>query len=74
MAGEVLTDGDKNYPRLRSEIAPALFNLFFTCVLSHAIEDLEEGVYIRYCLDGSLFDLQRLTAKTGTLRKLIHFC
>ena len=72
MAGEVLTDGDKNYPRLRSEIAPAQFNLFFTCVLSHAVQDLEEGKCIRYCLDGSPFDLRRLTAKTRTLQKLIH--
>ena len=29
-------------------------------------------MYIRYCLDGSLFDLRRLTAKTRTLHKLIR--
>ena len=63
---------ETQHPRLRSGIAPALFNLFFTCVFSHAVQDLEEGVYITYCLDGSLFDLRRLTAKTRTLHKLIY--
>ena len=63
---------ETQHPRLKSGIAPALINLFFTCVFSHAVQDLEEGVYIRYCLDGSLFDLRRLTAKTRTLHKLIH--
>ena len=31
--------------------------------LAHTVLDLEEGVYVRYRLDGSLFDLQRLKAK-----------
>ena len=34
-------------------LAPGLFNLFFTCVLTHALNDLERGVYLRYGLDGS---------------------
>lgn len=38
--------------------APVLFNLFFTQVLLHAVRDLNLGVYIRYRLDGSLFDIQ----------------
>lgn len=36
-------------------------------MLSHAVQDLEEGVYIRHRLDSSLFDLRRLKA---TMRKL----
>ncbi|KAL8570335.1 hypothetical protein ACOMHN_035753 [Nucella lapillus] len=28
-------------------LAPVLFNLFFTCVLSHAVRDIKDGVYIR---------------------------
>ena len=51
-------------------LAPVLFNVFFTCMLSHAVQDLEKEVYIRYCLDGSLFDLHRLTAKTKSLQNL----
>ena len=53
-------------------LAPVLFNVFFTCMLSHAVQDLEKGVYIRYCLDGSLFDLRRLTAKTKSLQTLLQ--
>ncbi|KAL8573948.1 hypothetical protein ACOMHN_029395 [Nucella lapillus] len=52
-------------------LAPVLFNLFFTCVLSHAVRDIEDGVYIRYRMDGSPFDLRRLSAKTKTIEKLI---
>ena len=33
---------------------------------------MEEGVYIRYCLDGSLFDLQHLNTKTKCLHQLIQ--
>ena len=32
---------ETQHPRLKSGIAPALFNLFVTCVLSHAVQDLE---------------------------------
>ncbi|KAL8566905.1 hypothetical protein ACOMHN_008762 [Nucella lapillus] len=52
-------------------LAPVLFNLFFTCVLSHAVRDIDDGVYIRYIMDGSLFDLRHLNAKTTTIEKLI---
>ena len=53
-------------------LAPVLFNLFFTCMLSHTGQDLGEGVYIRYHPDGSLFDLQCLKAKMKTLQKFIQ--
>ena len=52
-------------------LSPVLFHVFFTCVLNHAIRDLEQGVYLRYRLDGSLFDLRRLTAKTKTVKKIV---
>ena len=52
-------------------LAPVLFNLYFTKVLLHAIRDLDCGIYIRYRLDGSLFDLRRLTAKTKMLKRLL---
>ena len=50
-------------------LAPVLSNLFFTCVVNQAIRDLEQEVYLRYRLDGSLFDHRRLTAKTKTVKK-----
>ncbi|KAL8566698.1 hypothetical protein ACOMHN_050347 [Nucella lapillus] len=52
-------------------LAPVLFNLFFTCVLSHAVRDIEDGVYTRYRIDGFLFDLRHLSAKTKMNKKLI---
>ena len=53
-------------------LAPVLFNVFFTCMLSHAVQDLEKGVYICYHLDGSLFDLHRLTVKMKSLQTLLQ--
>ncbi|KAK3775513.1 hypothetical protein RRG08_041297 [Elysia crispata] len=52
-------------------LAPMLFNLFFTCVLNHAIRDIENGVILKYRLDGSLFDLRSLNAKTKTIDRII---
>jgi hypothetical protein len=78
MTGEVLSEGEpserfsiSNGVKQGCVLAPVLFNLFFSQVLSHAVQDLDLGVYIRYRLDGSLFDLRRLTAKTKTMKRLI---
>ncbi|XP_063600256.1 uncharacterized protein LOC134776430 [Penaeus indicus] len=55
-------------------LAPTLFSIFFSMMLKQATEDLEddEAVYIRYRLDGSLFNLRRLHAHTKTLEQLIR--
>ena len=53
-------------------LASVLFILFFTCMLSHAVKNLEERVYVRYRLDGSLFDLRRRKAKTKTFQTLLQ--
>ena len=78
MSGSVLYNGDtspsfeiSNGVKQGCVLAPVLFNLFFTCVLNHALRNLKHGVYLRYRLDGSLFNLQRLQAKTKTVEKLI---
>ncbi|KAL6475004.1 hypothetical protein MHYP_G00160440 [Metynnis hypsauchen] len=78
MTGAVLSGGEASDPFEISSgvkqgcvLAPILFNLFFTCVLNHAVRDIEDGVYLRYRLDGSLFDLRRLNAKTKTIERLI---
>ena len=33
---------------------------------------MDEGVYVRFCYDGSIFDLRQLSAKTKTLNRLIR--
>lgn len=70
MTGEVLLGGEtsdqfniSNGVKQGCVLAPVLFNLFFTQVLLHAVRDLSLGVYIRYRLDGSIFDLRRLLPK-----------
>ena len=47
-------------------LAPVLFSLFLTQVPLYAFRDLDLGIYIRYCLDSSLFDPWHLTTKTNT--------
>ena len=78
MTGQVLCGGDIsesfdicNGVKQGCVLAPVLFNLFFTCVLNHAIKDFSNGVYLRYRLDGSMFDLRRLSARTKTTEQLI---
>ena len=79
MTGQVLTSGNvteafaiSNGVKQGCVLAPVLFSMFFTCMLSHATRNLKKGVYIRYRLDGSLFDLRRLTAKTKRLQTLLQ--
>ena len=78
MTGQVLSDGEASEPfgisngiKQGCVLAPVLFNLFITCVLNHAVRDLEKAAYLRYRLEGSLFDLRRLTDKTKTVGKIV---
>ena len=78
LAGEVLSNGEPSWKFNISNgvkqgyfLTPVLFNLFFTHVLLHAFRDLDLGIYIKYYLDGSMFDLLCLTAKTKTLERCI---
>jgi len=78
MTGAVLSGGEVSEPfdisngvKQGCVLAPVLFNLFFTCVLNHAVRDIEDGVFLKYRLDGSLFDLRRLNAKTKTIKRII---
>ena len=55
-------------------LAPTLFSLFFSMMLSHAFSDVvdEDAIYIRYRLDGSLFNLRRLKSLTKTSQMLVR--
>lgn len=71
MTGQVLSSGDvmdtfeiSNGVKQGCILALVLFNVIFAFMLSRTVQDLEQGVYIHYCLDGSLFDLCCITAKT----------
>ncbi|GFS13568.1 RNA-directed DNA polymerase from mobile element jockey-like protein [Elysia marginata] len=79
--GHVRLNGDVSEPFPISNgvkqgcvLAPTLFSIFFSKMIEQATEDLvpEDGVYVRYRLDGSLFNLRRLQAHTKTQERLIR--
>ena len=45
-------------------LAPTLFSLMFSAMLTDAFRDNDGGIGIRYRFDGSVFNLRRLQAKT----------
>ncbi|KAK4300003.1 hypothetical protein Pmani_027771 [Petrolisthes manimaculis] len=55
-------------------MAQTLFTVFLSMMLKQATEDIDDkdAIYIRYHLDGSLFNLRRLQAHTKTLEQMIH--
>ena len=52
-------------------LTPILFKLFFSCILTHVIQNFNHGIYLKYRLDGSLFDLQGLNIKTKLMNTTI---
>ena len=79
--GQVRLNGDLSEPFPISNgvkqgcvMAPTLFSIFFTMMLKQATADLDDdkGVYVRYRLHGSLFNLRRLQAHTKTQERLIQ--
>ena len=51
-------------------LAPSLFSIVFSAMLSQAFKDLDVGVYIRFRTDGKLFNLRRLTAKSKVTEEI----
>lgn len=78
MTSQVLSSGDtetfeiSNGVKQGCVLAPVFFNVFFMHMLSHADRDVKKGVYIQYRLDGSLFDVRRLSAKTKCSEDLLQ--
>lgn len=79
MQGTVNVDGSSSAPfPIRSSVkqgcvlAPTLFGIFFSLVLSYAFRESDDGVYLHTRSDGKLFNLARLRAKTKVRRILIQ--
>ena len=79
MQGTVQYDGSASHPfpiksgvKQGCVLAPTLFGIFFSLVLSSAFEISEDGVFIRTRSDGKLFNLARLRAKTKVRHILIQ--
>lgn len=79
MQGTVNFDGSPSAPfPIRSGVkqgcvlAPTLFGIFFSLVLSYAFRECDDGVYLHTRSDGKLFNLARLRAKTKVRRILIQ--
>ncbi|CAE1227265.1 unnamed protein product [Acanthosepion pharaonis] len=79
MTGQVLSSGNvtdtfeaSNGVKQGCVLATILFNVFFACMLSQGLQDLEQGVYIHDCLDGYFFDVCHLTATTKSPQDLLQ--
>ena len=79
MQGTIQYDGSSSTPfSIKSGVkqgcvlAPTLFGIFFSLLLSHAFRSSDEGVYIHTRSDGKLFNIARLRAKTKVQRVLIR--
>ena len=53
-------------------LAPTLFSLMFSAMLTDAFRDMDLGIGIRYRFDGSIFNLRRLQAKTKVSKDFIN--
>lgn len=51
-------------------LAPTLFVIFFSMMISEPKEDLTEGIFIWFWTVGSIFNLRRLLARTKTMEVL----
>ena len=52
-------------------LAPSLISIFFSMMLREAKDDFINGIYIRFRIDGSLFILRGLLAKTKVVEEFI---
>ena len=52
-------------------LAPTLFSIMFSVMLSDAFRNGDVGIKINYRMDGKLFNLRRLKAKTKVMSEII---
>ena len=82
MLVRVTDDGDSSEPiavtngvKQGCVLAPTLFSIMFSAMLSEAFRDADDGITIRYRMDGKLLNLRRLQAKSkvkeSTVRDLL---
>ena len=53
-------------------LAPMLFSMMFSAMLTNAFNKNEHSIKVNYCTDGKFFNLKRLQAKTKVERILVH--
>jgi hypothetical protein len=53
-------------------LAPTLFSLMFSAMLTDAFQDCDDGINLRYRTDGKLFNTRRLQAKTKVHVEIIR--
>ena len=52
--------------------APTLFSIFFAAMLSHAFQNCERGILLRFRTTGKVFNLRRFNAKSKTFDALVR--
>ena len=79
MRGTIMFDGSTSDPfEIKSGVkqgcvlAPTLFGIFFSLLLSHAFDSSDDGIFIRTRSDGKLFNLARLRAKSKVRQVLLR--
>ena len=53
-------------------LAPILFSMMFSAILSNAFNEDEQGIKVSYHTNGKFFNLKRLQAKTKVEGVLVH--
>lgn len=78
MMVRVLDDGDlseafpvTNGVKQGCVLAPTLFSMMFSAMLSDAFQDSQDGIQIKYRMDGKLFNSRRLQAITKIKQQLV---
>ena len=78
MLARVQNDGEFSDPfpvtngvKQGCELAPTLFSMMFSAMLTAAFQDGDNGIPIRYRFDGKLFNLRRLQAKSKVQKEVL---